>query len=163
MSCHGHVTYHVILLVIILRHFTMSIFTYHFTLPTSQYTKPHLSIAIETPHWWESHPLVLPAVIPLQFRFLLTNILLLGLALSTSETIQELDYSMKSFNWRRHTKQNQPRMMLMWRTWLFFIKHCTLGTSVTRPKYINAGRNRVRLPGVYLTLLWEKLVALISL
>ena len=31
-------------------------------------------------------------------------------------------------------KQNQPRIVLVWRTWLFFIKHCALGTFVTRPR-----------------------------
>ena len=127
-------TYHVISLVIILRHSTQSTFTYHLTLPTSRYTKSHPSIAVETPHWWGARPLVLPAVIPLQFRSLLTNIPLLGLALSTSETIRESDYPTKSYDWGRHTKQNQPRMVLVWRTWLLFIKHCALGTSVTRPR-----------------------------
>ena len=108
--------------------------TYYLTLPTSQYTKSHLSIAVETPHWWVAHPLVLPAVIRLQFRSLLTNILLLGLALSTSETIRESDYSTKSYDRGKHTKQNQPRMMLVWRTLFLFIKHCVLRTFVTKPR-----------------------------
>ena len=42
--------------------------------------------------------------------------LLLGLDLSTSETIRESDYLTKPCNWGRHTKQNQPRMMLVRRT-----------------------------------------------
>ena len=127
-------TYHVISLVIILQHSTKSTFIYHPILSTSRYTKPHLSIIVETPHWWEARLLVLPAVIPLQFRSLLINIPLLGFALSTSETIRESEYPTKSYNWRRYTKQNQPRMVLVWKTWLFFIKYCALGTSVTRPR-----------------------------
>ena len=125
-------TYHVISLVIILQHSTKSTFTYYLILPTSRYTKTHPSIAVKTPYWWGARPLVLPAVIPLQFRSLLTNIPLLGLAFSTSETIRESDYRTKSYNQGRHTKQNQPRMVLVWRTWLLFIKHYVLGTSVTR-------------------------------
>ena len=39
-----------------------------------------------------------------------------NLTLSTSETIRELDYLTKPCNWGRHTKQNQPRMMLVRRT-----------------------------------------------
>ena len=128
-------TYYVISLVIILQYSTKSTFTYHLTLPTFRYIKPHPSIAVETPHWWGARLLVLPAIIPLQFRSLLTNIPLLGLALSISETIRESDYPTKSYNRGRHTKQNQPRMVLVWRTWLFFIKHCVLGTSVTRSRY----------------------------
>ena len=42
--------------------------------------------------------------------------LLLGLDLSTSETIRESDYLTKPCDWGRHTKQNQPRMMLVRRT-----------------------------------------------
>ena len=126
--------YHVISLVIILWHSTKSTFTYHLTLPTFRYTKPHLSIAVETPHWWGARPLVLPAVILLQFRSLLTNISLLGFALFTPETIQESDHPTKSYDQGRHTKQNQPRMVLVWRTWLLFIKHSVLRTSVTSPR-----------------------------
>ena len=39
--------------------------------------------------------------------------LLLGLDISTSKTIQELDYLTKLCDWRRHTKQNQPRIVLV--------------------------------------------------
>ena len=39
-----------------------------------------------------------------------------NLTLSTSETIRELDYLTKPCDWGRHTKQNQPRMMLVRRT-----------------------------------------------
>ena len=120
--------------IIILQYSIKSTFTYYLTLPTFRYTKSHLSIAVQTPHWWGARPLVLPAVILLQFWFLLTNIPLLGLALSTSEIIRELDYPTKSYNWKRYTKQNQPKIVLMWRTWLLFIKHCALETSVTRPR-----------------------------
>ena len=42
--------------------------------------------------------------------------LLLDLDLSTSETIRELDYLTKLCDWGRHTKQNQPRMVLVRRT-----------------------------------------------
>ena len=127
-------TYHVISLVIILQHSTKPIFTYYLTLSTFQYTKPHLSIAVETSHWWGARLLVLPTVISLQFRSLLINIPLLGLALSISEIIRKSDYPMKSYNWRRHIKQNQPRMIFVWRTWLLFIKHCALGTFIIRPR-----------------------------
>ena len=127
-------TYHMILLIIILRNSTKSTFTYHLTLLTSRYTKPYPSIAVETPHWWGARPLVLSAIILLKFRSLLINIPLLGLVLSISDTIWESDYPTKSYNRGRHTKQNQPRIVLVWRTWLLFIKHCVLGTSVTRPR-----------------------------
>ena len=127
-------TYHVILLVMILRYFIKSIFTYHLTLSTSRYTKSHHFIAIEILHWWEMRPLVLLAIILLQFWSLLTNISLLGLVHSTSEIIRELDYLIKSYNWRKYTKQNQLRMVLVWRMWLFFRKYCALKTSVVRPK-----------------------------
>ena len=121
-------------LVIILRYSTKSTFTYHLTLPTFRYTKSHPSIAIEIPHWWGVHPFVLLAIIPLQFRSLFTNIPLLGLAFSISETLRESDYPTKFYNWGRHMKQNQPRMVLVWKTWLLFIKHCALETSVMRPR-----------------------------
>ena len=129
-------TYQMISLVIILQHSTKSTFIYHLTLPTFRYTKLYLSIAFNILHWWGAHPLVLPAVILRQFRSLLTNIPLLGLAFSTSKIIRESDYPTKSYNWGRHTKQNQQRMVLVWKTWLLFIKHCALETSVTRPRYI---------------------------
>ena len=115
---------------------SQSTFTYHLTLPTSQYTNFHASIAIKILHWWGTRLLILPGIILLQFQSLFTNIPLLGLALSISKTIWESDYSMKFYNKRRHIKQNQPRMVLVWRTWLFFIKHCALRTSVTRSRYM---------------------------
>ena len=39
-----------------------------------------------------------------------------NLTFSTSETIRELDYLTKLCNWGRHTKQNQPRMVLVRKT-----------------------------------------------
>ena len=88
---------------------------------TFQYIKLHPSIIIEILHWWGVRLLVLLAIILLQFRSLFTNISLLGLTFSIFKTIQETNCSTKSYNWRRYKKQNQPRILLVWRTWLLFI------------------------------------------
>ena len=81
-------------------------------------------------------PFVLPAVISLQFWFLFINLLLLGLAFSISETIQELDCLTKFYNWEKHTKMEPASNNTYVGDATLFDKHYALKISVMKPRYM---------------------------
>lgn len=79
-------------------------------------------------------PLVLSAIILLQFQFLLTNILLLGLVFSISKVIV-VWITLQSFVIKKSTLNKTSLKCYLYRKHLFCHKHYTLETSVPKPKY----------------------------
>ena len=107
-----------------------------------------------------------PSVILLQFQFLLTNIPFVGTRPFFFRIRWDSDHPTKSCDWWRPTKQNQPRMALALggrdsssKRRCQALENLHDEAQDTR----HARRSKARLPGVCLTPLQEKLVALISL
>ena len=106
------------------------------------------------------------SVILLQFRFLLINIPFVGTRPFFFWIRWDSDHPTKSCDWWRPTEQNQPRMALTLGGRDSSSKRRCQALGNLRDEAQDArhtGRSKARLPGVFSTLLQEKLVAPMSL